>query len=150
MTTTVFIPEKSESLKEKAKRWWKKAPKPDPLDTLLYIISMFNGFNRGFLQPIIDYTWSDFFTNIVTDTVIFGFLIGFLIYISTMLMGKDFNFNMSYMSFLLILEIAFLLPYFAGMLVRHHVDPIHISAEVIPYFIIYAALELLQKFKPKP
>jgi hypothetical protein len=147
MTTTVFIPEKSESLKEKAKKWWKKAPKPDPIDTTFFLITAYDGFNQGFLQPIVTYTWFDFWKHVIIDTSISGVLIGTVIFVSSQFFGKNFKFNIA---FLLILEIAFLLPYFAGMLVRHHIDPLHISAEVIPYVLIYIALELLEKFKPKP
>jgi hypothetical protein len=150
MTTTVLIPEKSESLKEKAKRWWKKSPKPDPLTVLFCSICVYQGINNGFLQEIYLYSWSNLFIRVTNNTLILGLGIALIMFMSTLISKNVLNeANFAFSSFSLY-TILYLIPLSIGLFLRVGGDVLRIIAEVLPFCILYLSLWIFEKLNPKP
>jgi hypothetical protein len=138
--TALTIPKKV-NLIDKFKKWFKKLPQPDPLDTCLilfiFCLSLYRGshlFDKEYLliNLLVWYTLPDL---IVLSAVM---------YTGRKLLEKD------YTLFCISLQIAKTIGLFLGMLLIHRVLVLNLITDALPIIMICVTQDLIDKFKRKP
>ncbi len=148
--TSIVLPVQKESVLEKLKKWWKKVPPPDPMMTLIILLSIMNGVNYGFFQELKEYTFVETLVYISIGTCLYGIGIGSVIGFTSFFHKKLSlaHGNLTFRDFIAI-QMSYVIPCFAGMVVLSRVLPFHILTYILPLFIIFVAMELLERFSPK-